>query len=86
MLLTSPSVWKVINILRQRTEDEDLKKFAVSCIRKTNSFEYTEKTLRDLEAAGLAEIERLGGNLMLTGLFEKLAAVYKAATPTEATS
>lgn len=49
----------------------------MTCIRKTGSFEYTEKTLRDLEAAGLAEIERLGGNPMLVGLFAKLASIYK---------
>lgn len=62
--------------MRQRTDDEDLKKFAVSCIRKSGSFEYTERTLRDLEAKGLAEIERLGGNEMLAGLFKKLAGIY----------
>jgi len=76
-ITASPKNHTVINILRQRTEDEELKKFAVSCIRKTGSFEYTEKTLRDLEAAGLAEIQQLGGNVMLAELFTKLGAIYK---------
>eukprot|EP00038_Savillea_parva_P026444 m.54149 g.54149 ORF g.54149 m.54149 type:complete len:311 (-) comp7508_c0_seq3:236-1168(-) len=73
----TPKNHTVINILRQRTDDVDLKNFAVSCIRKTGSFEYTERVLRDLETQGLAEIERLGGNAMLVALFAKLSAIYK---------
>jgi hypothetical protein len=39
---------------------------------------HTERTLRDLEAKGLAEIEKLGGNEMLAGLFKKLSGIYSA--------
>jgi len=78
-ITATPKKHTVINILRQRTEDDGLKRFAVSCIRDTGSFEYTERVLRDLETSGLAEITRLGGNSILVGLFKKLGAIYRDA-------
>ena len=58
------------------TEDFELKKFAVTLIDKTGSFEYTRQVLIGLERDLLAEIEKLGGNPMLVVIVKKLAALY----------
>jgi len=76
----TPGNHQVINILRQRTEDITLKKFAVSCIKKSGSFEYTRKVLFDLEKQALDEIARLGGNDLLTAIVHKLAKLYREDT------
>eukprot|EP00041_Stephanoeca_diplocostata_P011401 m.188291 g.188291 ORF g.188291 m.188291 type:complete len:334 (-) comp18524_c0_seq3:320-1321(-) len=78
-ILSTPQNHQVINILRQRTDDTELKKFAVDCIERTGSFKYTRSVLLDLEAEGLAEIKKLGGNDILVGLFDKLSKLYKDA-------
>lgn len=75
-ILSSPENHQVINILRQRTNDEELKRFAVECIEKTGTFAYTRETLQTLETEGLKEIERLGGNDILVALFDKLRKIY----------
>lgn len=77
---TEPTNHRVINILRQRTDDVELKKFAVDCMEHTGSFEYTRAVLRDLEKEGLAEIEKLGGNEILKDLFAKLRNIYTPRT------
>ncbi|KAL4884272.1 isoprenoid synthase domain-containing protein [Aspergillus karnatakaensis] len=57
---------QLLNILRQKTEDEAVKEYAIRILEKTGSFEYTRQTLRDLTAraremlAGLREREREG--------------------------
>jgi len=80
-ILSTPGNHQVINILRQRTEDPTLKRFAVDCIERTGSFAYTRKVLMDLEAEGRAEIARLGGNAMLSALFTKLGTLYHPDEP-----
>ena len=68
----------VINIVRQRTSDYDLKKLCVAYMVKTGSFAYTvcllvacisafliynqRAVMRDLEQQALDEIKKLGGN------------------------
>lgn len=71
-----PRNHQLSNVLRQRTEDLDLKKFCCECIEKTGSFAYTREVLRRLENDVLAEIESLGGNSMLVKLVEKLGGLY----------
>eukprot|EP00039_Didymoeca_costata_P008039 m.107256 g.107256 ORF g.107256 m.107256 type:complete len:309 (+) comp13920_c0_seq2:133-1059(+) len=68
---------EVRNILRQRTEDAELKRHAIKCMEKSGSFEYTRNVLNDLEKQLLDEIEHLGGNPGLTALVNKLAQLYK---------
>lgn len=36
-------------IIRQRTTDNDVKKYCVECLEKIGSFEYTKQTLIKLE-------------------------------------
>lgn len=77
-ILATPQNHQVINILRQRTENIDLKKFAISCIENTGSFEYTRKVLADLETKSLNEVQKLGGNPMLEALIDKLSKLHKS--------
>eukprot|EP00040_Diaphanoeca_grandis_P029561 m.173300 g.173300 ORF g.173300 m.173300 type:complete len:312 (+) comp31722_c0_seq2:307-1242(+) len=73
----TPGNNQVINILRQRTDDITLKKFAVSCIKASGSFEYTRNVLLRLEKEALDEIARLGGNELLSAIVHKLAVLYR---------
>ncbi|XP_069462958.1 geranylgeranyl pyrophosphate synthase [Ambystoma mexicanum] len=72
-----PESTQVQNILRQRTENIDIKKYCVQYLEKVGSFEYTRLTLKELEAAAYREIEMLGGNPELVGLVEHLSKLFK---------
>ncbi|XP_069741247.1 geranylgeranyl pyrophosphate synthase isoform X2 [Narcine bancroftii] len=72
-----PESTQVQNILRQRTENVDVKKYCVNYISKVGSFDYTRQALKDLEAEALKIIGQLGGNPKLTALIEQLGKVYK---------
>ena len=65
------------NILRQRTEDVDVKKYFLQCLQTAGSLEYTRQKLLELEERLLTEINRLGGNHLLQDLVHKLSVVYK---------
>jgi len=77
----TPRSRELANILRQRTSDLELKKFAIECIEKSGSFAYTRKYLRDLETELLAEIAALGGNDALTTMVDGLRGLYQESTP-----
>lgn len=47
------------------------------CVWQAGSFEYTRRKLIDLEEKLVAEISRLGGNLLLLELVHKLSEVYR---------
>jgi len=53
---------KLLKILKQKTEDYDLKKYALSLMEKTGSFEYTKNVLKDYREKIMKEITRLGGH------------------------
>ena len=48
---------QLINILKQKTTDDEVKKYAVKYMEGTGSFEYSKVILRDLTAKALAMIE-----------------------------
>ncbi|CAD5120299.1 DgyrCDS8872 [Dimorphilus gyrociliatus] len=64
---------KIMNILRQRTEDIDVKKYCVQLIEDSGSFDYTIKVLKELEKQIIENIEKLGGNPLLLGLVNELS-------------
>eukprot|EP01135_Chromosphaera_perkinsii_P004703 Nk52_evm14s294 gene=Nk52_evmTU14s294 len=68
---------QLLNILKQRTEDQDLKKHCQNIMKSTGSFEYCVSALKKLEKEALDEIELLGGNSSLQGLIYKLRQVYE---------
>ncbi|KAJ6257964.1 Dimethylallyltranstransferase [Drechslerella dactyloides] len=69
----NPTNLQIINILKQQTQDNGVKQYAVAYMRdETKSFTYTESVLRDLheQAAGL--LASFGDNPALTAILEKL--------------
>jgi geranylgeranyl diphosphate synthase, type III len=62
----------VLNILSKRTEDVELKKYALQCMGETNTFEYTLKVLKSYEQKILQQIESLGGNEDLVKILKYL--------------
>lgn len=55
---SDPSNIQLLSILKQRTEDGDVKLFAIRCIESTGSFEYTRQKIVELmaEAIRVAEL------------------------------
>ena len=56
---TNPQNRQLINILKQKTTDDEVKKYAVKYMESTGSFEYCRKILRDLHEKALAMIETI---------------------------
>ncbi|KAJ2726895.1 hypothetical protein GGI07_000223 [Coemansia sp. Benny D115] len=64
---------QLMNILRQRTVDGNVKKYAVGLMDRAGSFDYTRKYLEALEKDILDEINVHGGNTVLEQLVERLS-------------
>jgi geranylgeranyl pyrophosphate synthase len=62
-----------LDILKQRTQDADLKKHAIDILTHAGSFEYTRKRLREYEQEARQEILRLGGNTGLIAYLDQLS-------------
>lgn len=62
----------LINIIRQRTKNVELKKFAVEKLESFGSFRYSLQYLESLESKARSEVESLGGNPHLTQLLDLL--------------
>lgn len=60
------------DILRQRTTNVELKKYALKKLDQLGSFDYTNTTLQRLNGEAMAEVETLGGNPLLSKLLEQL--------------
>jgi len=54
-----PENMQLINILKQKTEDEQVKRYAVSYMEGTGSFEYCKKVLNTLTARARRLVEEL---------------------------
>lgn len=57
----NPANLQLVNILRQKTQSDEVKKYAVSYMEACGSFEYTRNTIRALRDEAMAEIERVDG-------------------------
>jgi len=69
-----PNDTRLLNILKQRTENYEIKKYAVDYMQLCGSIEYTRTVLCGLRDELVAEIERLGGHAELTALMQYLDA------------
>jgi len=58
-LKSNPMDQTLLGILKQHTKDDDIKKFALSYLEKTNSFKYTEETLKFLGEKAMKWIDDL---------------------------
>ena len=58
---SDPSNLQLFNILKQHTQDEQVKRYAVKYMESTGSFEYTRKVIRELKTKALKLINELDG-------------------------
>ena len=56
---SNPQNRQLINILKQKTSDEGVKKYAVEYMESTGSFEYCRVVLRDLKEKALTMVEEI---------------------------
>ncbi|MCJ1339226.1 geranylgeranyl pyrophosphate synthetase [Bachmanniomyces sp. S44760] len=74
---SNPENLQLINILRQKSSDDQVKRYAVSYMESTGSFEYCKKTLRDLMAKAVALIDKMdegrGDSNGIRGIMNKMA-------------
>jgi geranylgeranyl diphosphate synthase type 3 len=68
----SPNSTELLSILRRRPSDFELKQYAIRLMDKTDSFAYTVDILRETEEQVRLEIEKLGGNPVLTKIVDYL--------------
>ncbi|KAJ3100772.1 Geranylgeranyl pyrophosphate synthase [Phlyctochytrium planicorne] len=68
---------QLASILRQRTTDINVKKYAIKLMEKTKTFEATLLKLVELEDKAREEIKRLGGNLVLEKVMDYLCKDYR---------
>ncbi|KAJ1941101.1 hypothetical protein GGF37_003700 [Kickxella alabastrina] len=64
---------QLMSILRQRTADENVKRYAVSLMDKAGAFEYTREYLAVLEDDIAEKIKEHGGNEVLEQMMAKLS-------------
>lgn len=69
---TKPDDQQVINIIRQRPKDLEVKRYCVSLLEKFGSLQHTQETLRSLDNEARQEIAKLGGNPHLETLLDEL--------------
>ncbi|XP_056464720.1 geranylgeranyl pyrophosphate synthase isoform X1 [Gadus chalcogrammus] len=72
-----PESTQVQNILRQRTDNADIKRYCVDYLEKVGSFAYTRQTLRTLEEDTYRLIRELGGNPELESLVKHLGRMHQ---------
>jgi geranylgeranyl diphosphate synthase, type III len=71
---SNPTDHRLVNILRQRTDDIDVKRHAVEYIGQCGSLEYTKSQLHSLKADIETELAKLGGHEKLSILIQRLHA------------
>lgn len=54
---SNPGNHQLINILRQKTKDDEVKRYALQYMESTGSFKHTQKVVRDLRGRALQLIE-----------------------------
>ncbi|XP_002741463.1 geranylgeranyl pyrophosphate synthase-like [Saccoglossus kowalevskii] len=73
---TQPENTQVMSILKQRTTDNDIKKYCIEFLDKVGSFDYTKSVLLDLEEKLRVQIAELGGNPYLLAFIDEMHTVY----------
>jgi len=63
---------RLLSILKQRTEDVDVKKYAISLMKDAGSLTYTREKCRSLKAEIIRDVQVFGGNPPLLQLLELL--------------
>lgn len=68
----NPKDRRLLNILRRKTDDVEIKKHAVEYMESTGSFDYTLKVLKEIKEELIKQVEDLGGNEQLIKIVEYL--------------
>ncbi|CAF0845019.1 unnamed protein product [Rotaria sordida] len=68
---------RIIHILKQRTQDVELKRYCVQLLHDFGSIEYTQKTCDELSKQVYDEIDILGGNNYLEKIIQNLMEVFR---------
>lgn len=63
---------RIMNIIRQRTTDIEIKKYAVDLMERNGSFEYSRQVLTELDSQAREEIRHLGYNSYLIAVLDEL--------------
>ncbi|KIW93047.1 uncharacterized protein Z519_06896 [Cladophialophora bantiana CBS 173.52] len=58
---SNPSNLQLINILKQKTTDEEVKRYAVKYMQGTGSFEYTKRVVRELKLKAVNLVTEMDG-------------------------
>ena len=74
---TNETDTRVIHILKQRTQDVELKRYCVKLLHDFGSIEYTRQTCDDLAKQIYDEIDALGGNSYLEDIVHGLMEVFR---------
>lgn len=77
-ICSNPSNWQLINVLKQKSQDEDLNQFAVSYMESTKTFEYIRTFVTSLKAEamdmiGALEKQGLGENLGIRKILTRIS-------------
>ncbi|XP_050520101.1 terpene synthase isoform X1 [Daktulosphaira vitifoliae] len=67
-----PEDSQIMNILRQRTKNIEVKKYCVKLLNNYGSFEHTRKVLTQLDNDARKEVEQLGGNPLMLKILDEL--------------
>ncbi|CAF1193434.1 unnamed protein product [Rotaria sp. Silwood1] len=67
---------RIIHILKQHTQDIDLKRYCVQLLYEFGSIEYTKQTCEDLAKQVYDEIHILGGNTYLEHIIKSLMEIF----------
>lgn len=68
---------RIIHILKQRTQDVELKRYCVQLLHEFGSIEYTRQTCLSLGKQVLDEIRLLGGNPYLEKIVQNLLEIFQ---------
>ncbi|XP_018364367.1 PREDICTED: geranylgeranyl pyrophosphate synthase-like, partial [Trachymyrmex cornetzi] len=69
-LRNNPDDQKIINLLRQRSKNIEVKRYCVKVLESYGSFKYAKDVLDELEKKMRTEIDRLGGNPIFVKLLD----------------
>ncbi|XP_054009287.1 terpene synthase-like isoform X1 [Hylaeus anthracinus] len=67
-----PEDTQIMNILRQRTSDINVKRYCAKLLEDFGSFAYTRNLLKGLDETVRTEVQRLGGNPPLIKVLDKI--------------
>ena len=67
---------RIMHILKQRTNDFELKRYCLELLHEFGSIEYTRQTCNDLSKKIFDEIHKLGNNKYLEDLIQSLMEIF----------